>query len=118
MPAKFEYDYLVSKGVSVFLSEMSLPALSNADYFAEIDKALERARNIVVVATSKENVLSGWVQYEWSTFANEKRSGRKEGNIITLVDNNMGIADLPILLRQYEVIPLPQIESMLDYLRI
>ena len=37
--AKRVYDYLVSKGVSVFLSEMSLPALSNADYSAEIDRA-------------------------------------------------------------------------------
>ena len=116
--AKRIYDFLVSKGVCVFLSEMSLPALSNADYSAEIDKALEHARNIVVVATSKENVLSGWVQYEWSTFANEKRSGRKEGNIITLIDNNMSIADLPILLRQFEVIPLTQVDSMLDYLKI
>lgn len=97
---------------------MSLPALSNADYSAEIDKALEKARNIVVIATCKENVLSGWVQYEWSAFANEKRSGRKTGNIITLIDDKMPITDLPILLRQFEVIPLEQLEAVNGFLRL
>lgn len=116
--AKRVYDYLVSNGISTFLSEMSLPALSNADYSAEIDKALEKACNIIVIATSKENVLSGWVQYEWSAFANEKRSGRKTGNIITLIDDNMPITDLPILLRQFEVISLQQYGSVKDFLRV
>lgn len=116
--AKKVYDCFVSNGISAFLSEMSLPALSNADYSAEIDKALERASNIVVIATSKENVLSGWVQYEWSAFANEKRSGRKTGNIITLLDNGMPISDLPILLRQFEVIPLQQHASSIDFLKL
>lgn len=116
--AKKVYDYFLSNGISAFLSEMSLPALSNTDYSAEIDKALERASNIVVIATSKENVLSGWVQYEWSAFANEKRSGRKTGNIITLLDNGMPISDLPILLRQFEVIPLQQHESAIDFLKL
>lgn len=104
--AKYVYDYLIFSGISTFLSEISLPALSNTDYSAEIDKALEHASNIIVIATSKENILSGWVKYEWSTFANEKRSGRKNGNIITLIDNGMNIADLPILLRQFEVLPI------------
>lgn len=116
--AKKVYDYFLSNGISAFLSEMSLPALSNTDYSAEIDKALERASNIVVIATSKENVLSGWVQYEWSAFANEKRSGRKTGNIITLLDNGMPISDLPILLRQFEVIPLQQHEFAIDFLKL
>lgn len=119
LKAKRVYDFLVSSGISTFLSEMSLPALSNADYSAEIDNALERAKNIIVIATSKENVLSGWVQYEWSAFANEKRSGRKTGNIITLIDDNMPLSDLPILLRQFEVIPMKQFESSIkNFLRV
>ena len=117
LKAKCVYDFLVSSGISTFLSEMSLPALSNADYSAEIDKALERAKNIIVIATSKEAVLSGWVKYEWTTFANEKRSGRKKGNIITLIDENMSLTELPILLRQFEVIPIQQFESIKKYLR-
>ena len=118
LQAKKIYDYLVTCGVSVFLSEMSLPAISNADYSAEIDKALDAAKNIIVVATNKENVLSGWVQYEWTAFANEKRSGRKDGNIITLIDENMPLAELPILLRQFEVIPFSNFENVSKYLKL
>lgn len=115
--AKKVFDYLVSKGISVFLSEMSLPALSGADYSAEIDDALEHAKNIVVIASSKENVNSGWVKYEWNTFANEKRSGRKNGNIVTLVTDNMQIFDLPILLRQYEVLQYVECEKIVEFVR-
>ncbi len=117
LKAKRVYDYLIRQGISTFLSEMSLPAISNADYSAEIDKALESTKNIIVIATSKENVLSGWVQYEWSAFANEKRSGRKSGNIITLIDENMPITELPILLRQFEVIPMNNLESITKFLK-
>lgn len=116
--AKQVYDFLLNEGISTFLSEMSLPALTNADYSAEIDKALERAKNIIVIATSKENVLSGWVKYEWSAFANEKRSGRKSGNIITIIDEDMPIADLPILLRQFEVIQSKAYKSSIDFLKL
>lgn len=97
---------------------MSLPALTNTDYSAEIDVVLKKASNIVVIATCKENVLSGWGQYEWSTFANEKRSGRKIGNIITLIDDKMAITDLPILLRQFEVIHLERLEAANGFLRM
>ena len=112
------YDYYMANGISTFLSEMTLPALSNSDYSAEIDKALENAKNIVIVATSRENVLSGWVKYEWSTFANEKRSGRKTGNIITLIGPGMNIAELPILLRQFEVLELDSFKLATKYLEL
>ena len=115
--AKPVYDFLVSKGISTFLSEISLPAMSNADYSAEIDKALDKTKHIIVIAGSKENVESGWVRYEWTTFANEKRSGRKNGSILTLLDENMAIDDLPILLRQYEVIPANNFKAVLDYIQ-
>lgn len=116
LKSKKIYDNLISTGFSCFLSEISLPALSNTDYSFEIDNALEKAKNIVVVATSKEVVLSGWVRYEWSTFANEKRSNRKTGNIITVIDDLMNIADLPLLLRQYEVINFKELEILSKFL--
>ncbi len=117
LKSKKVYDSLISTGFSCFLSEISLPALSNTDYSFEIDNALEKAKNIVVIATSKEAVLSGWVKYEWSTFANEKRSNRKTGNIITVIDDTMDIADLPLLLRQYEVINFEQLDLLSNFLK-
>lgn len=116
--AKDVYEFLTAKGLSVFLSEISLPSLSNSEYSDEIDNALEQAKNIVVIATSREKVTSGWVKSEWQTFANEKRSGRKSGNIITLLDSTMKIDDLPIRLRQYQVVPLKEFQSSLSFLSV
>lgn len=115
--AKKVYDFLSSKGLSVFLSEISIPALSNSEYSDEIDNALEQTKNMIVIATSRENVNSAWVKSEWQTFVNEKRSGRKDGNIVTLIDGGMEILELPIRLRQYQVLSIQELESLLSFLK-
>ncbi len=112
------YLHLTSRGIPTFLSERSLPAISNADYSAELDRALERAENLIVIATSKERVMSGWVHYEWSSFANEMRSGRKRGNLLTLLADTMTVDALPLLLRQFEVIPFSHMEQISAFLKI
>ena len=116
LKAKKVYDYLMQRGIKTFLSEMSLPNIADSDYSFEIDKALENAKHIVIIATGIDVVMSGWVRYEWQAFANEKRSGRKQGNMITLFDDNMKILDLPLLLRQYEVIPMNDLDSLKSFL--
>lgn len=110
------YDNLMQSGYKVFFAEMSLPALANADYSYEIDKALEKTKNIIVVATSLDKIMSGWVKYEWTAFANEKRGGRKEGNIITIIGDSMNIEELPLLLRQYQVIEYEDMNSVDSYI--
>lgn len=100
--AKAVYDELTKAGCKVFLSEVSLPAASNTDYISAIDDALEKSKGMVVIADSIETFDSGWVHYEWSSFLNEKRSGRKSGNLITMVRKEEDIARLPYALRQYE----------------
>jgi hypothetical protein len=60
---------------------------------------------MVVVASSAQHVKSPWVEAEWGLFINEKRSGRKAGNVITLAVGSLQPADLPSSLRYYEVIP-------------
>ena len=72
----------------------------------EIDKALETAQHMVVAGTSIENIVSGWVEAEWRLFINEKRSGRKSGNIITVINGGLKPSELPMSLRYYEVIDL------------
>lgn len=109
------YDVLKKNGYAPFLSELSLPNIANADYAYEIDKALESAKHLVVVATSREKIMSGWVMYEWQAFANEKRSGRKDGNLITVLAG-MTMDELPFLLRQYEVIPIENLENIINFL--
>ena len=92
--AKAVYDELIKYGKKLFLSEVSLPVMANTDYTFAIDNALEKAKGMIVIADSIEIFDSGWVHYEWSSFLNEKRSGRKNGNLITIVRNEESIGKL------------------------
>ncbi len=113
--AKQIYDTLIDSGRSTFLSEISLPALSNTDFSFEIDKALNKAKHIVVLATTPENINSGWVKYEWTSFANEIRSGRKNGHIATVNCGN-NLDSLPYLLRQFEIIDFDNLQQLINFL--
>jgi hypothetical protein len=105
------YDFVANNGKRAFLSEVSLPALGNADYMKAIDSALEHSKHLVLVGSSIENLTSGWVEAEWRVFINEMRSGRKKGNFVTLVSPTLQPSSLPLSLRYYEVIPMSE-----DYL--
>lgn len=109
------YNTLIKAGFEVFLSEKSLPAIANADYVAEIDKALDTTHHLVVIADSIEKINSGWVKYEWSSFLNEKLSGRKDGNIITILTNNISIDKLPLSLRQFETVCIYDVSSLAQW---
>jgi phosphotransferase system HPr (HPr) family protein len=100
------YDACCSRKLIAFLASECLPALGNTDFHREIERALERSKHLVLVASSSAHLDGGWVRAEWMTFLNEKRSGRKVGNLITLRTPNLSIAEMPFMLRgiQSEVI--------------
>jgi serine/threonine protein kinase len=99
------YEYLVSKGIPAFFSERSLRRLASADYRREIDQALDAVAHLILVASSAANATSPWVEAEWGFFVNEKRSGRKAGNLVTVAVGALKPGDLPPALRYYEVLP-------------
>jgi len=103
--AREVYHFLASRGVEVFFSEISLAQLGEADYREAIDSALERAEHMLVVCSTQEHVNSSWVKAEWGAYVNELRSGRKDGNLVTVLAGGMGINELPLTLRQFEVVP-------------
>jgi hypothetical protein len=105
-------------GYNPFFNVESLPELGNSDYRKKIDEALENAKHMIVVASSVSNVMSSWVEAEWGAFINEKRSGRKEGNIITFIAGDLKISQLPISLRSFEVLEFDakNFEILLKYL--
>lgn len=111
------YEFLVLHGVPTFFSQETLPKLGSSDYRKEIDRSLDEAQHMVVVTSSVENVQSSWVEAEWGFFINEKRSGRKSGNLLTLVLGGPSAAELPPSLRYYEVIPFDEhaLERVLQY---
>jgi hypothetical protein len=99
------YEYLTGLGVRTFFSQESLPELGNSDYRKEIDKKLDEVQHMVVVVSSVEHAKSPWVEAEWGFFINEKRSGRKKGNLITVTVGSLRPGELPASLRYHEVIP-------------
>lgn len=116
--AKEVYDYLTSRNLKVFFSKESLPRLGSDEYHEQIDTAIERARHMVVVTSTNENALAKWVKYEWRLFLGEKLAGRKQGNLVTVIAGDMKIKDLPIALRNREVITLApgEIDKLRKYI--
>jgi hypothetical protein len=103
--AKPIYEFLLSQNLNVFLSEESLPKLGSADYMKRIDEALENSKHMILIVSLVEHIKSSWVEAEWRVFINEKRSGRKGGNFLTVTVGDLTPDKLPISLRYYEVIP-------------
>jgi hypothetical protein len=102
--AKKIYHFLKNTGLEVFESDETLPKLGSSDYRKAIDKALDECKHMIVVGSAVENISSSWVEAEWGFYIGEKRAGRKEGNILTVITNKIKIEELPASLRYYEVI--------------
>jgi hypothetical protein len=111
------YEFFSARGIRAFFSPRSLPKLGAADFRRQIDDALESAVHLVVVTSSAANVRSKWVEAEWSMFLNEMRSGRKSGNVVTLLCGDCRAEDLPLSLRSQEALPFcPEaFEKLLSY---
>lgn len=95
------YKFLTTCGLNVFFSPRELKRMKESEYMDAIAEALDSAYHLIVVASKPEYVKSKWVKFEWSTFLGEQLSGRKQGQIITLLEG-MKIGQLPIQLRHLE----------------
>jgi chemotaxis protein histidine kinase CheA len=79
--------HLNSRGFKVFFSKVSLELMGADAYKRAIDDALDASTVLIAVGTSRENLESRWVQYEWDSFLQEILSGRKKnGRVFTYVD--------------------------------
>lgn len=107
--------FLRKAGLLVFFSDQELPEVGVSDYFEVIDNALEASRHMLVVTSSPMHVNSRWVRKEWQTFLNEKLSGRKDGNLVTLLCGGVQIENLPLSLRQHEARPDLDLPNLLRY---
>ena len=100
-------DYLTQKGIKVFCSGKTIPEMGESDYSRVIDLALEKSKILIVLASDEKYFTSGWVDYEWKSFFNELRSGRKPGGKIFTFTKNVDPRNLPYGLRNYfQNIPL------------
>lgn len=114
--ARKVYQYLREHNYNVFLADTELRKKGNAEYGEIIDEALDSATHMVIVATKPEYIMAAYVKSEWRTFIEEKRSGRKMGNIVTLIE--FTISELPISLRHFQSFNLKSFNCITDFLTL
>ena len=84
--AKLIYDFLRDHNYRVFLADTELRKKGNAEYGKVIDEALDSAAHLILYTSRAEYVTSSYVESEWRIFIEEKRAGRKQGNLISILD--------------------------------
>jgi hypothetical protein len=87
------YDELTRRGFEVFLSRVSLKDYAAMEYEPIIFSALQSAKVMVVIGTSREYLESPWVRNEWSRF--KVMMDRDSQKKMAIVYKNMDISDLP-----------------------
>ena len=118
------YAFLKERGKVAFLDRISLPYIGDSEYRNTILDALDKSCHFVLVASDLEYLHSQWVSQEYNLFCDEKREGRKSGNLIMVFPEELckniyasNKKDLPIQLRSFEIIGLEKFkENLVDYI--
>ncbi|RLL82428.1 SUMF1/EgtB/PvdO family nonheme iron enzyme [Mesotoga sp. BH458_6_3_2_1] len=113
--AKELYELLEANSIKVFMSSISLGQLGESDYKQVIEEALEQAQVMVVVGTSKENINSEYVKYEWNSFHNEIISGIKKGGRVFAFVETLRIHELPRPLRNNQSFYVSERSSLVSF---
>lgn len=112
-------DFLEANGLKVFIASRELQKIGEAQYAKAIDEVLDNSAHMIVVASSLENIKTKWVEYEWSLFSNDLKSGYREGNLITILSDAVELKTLPGSLRHQQSFNLNTYKNhILDYLRV
>lgn len=109
------YTFLVEKGIRVFLADAELRKKGNSEYGKVIDEALESVQHLILIASKNKYILSSYVESEWRTFLEEKRCGRKNGNLLTIL-NGINLSELPISLRNQQSFLYEDFRDVINFL--
>ena len=113
------YNYLTKeRNYNVFLVDEELRKKSQFQYSKVIDLAIASADHMIVFTSKAEYVVTTYVESEWRLFVDEQRTGRKVGNLLTVL-KGVKPADLPdgaIALRNVQSIPFEKFKGVEDYL--
>lgn len=117
------YEFLTNHrelNLKVFMADKELRILGESDYGDAIDEALDSSTHLIVVASNVDFLkkkTSNYVYYEWHSFSEEIRTGRKKGNIITILTEDIDKNDLPFALRNCQSFPVTEYSSIITYLK-
>jgi len=89
--------------VQPFFSDESIYTVGKSNYKDIINNALDEVDIVVVIGTTKENIESKWVKYEWESFHNDILANNKpNGEIIGYIADDINHNDLPRSIRSYQ----------------
>jgi hypothetical protein len=115
--ARKVYEKLKEEGIRAFFSEVELEKTGKGHFTRGIDGALESARILILVASSRAHVESRWVEFEWDTFLNDVRSGRKDGELFVLRCGDLRAQNLPVSLRRQQMFGEAELEKLVTWTR-
>lgn len=117
--AKEVYHFLTNNGLNPFLACITLDEEGKSQFGEAIDDALDDAIHMIVVASSLEHINASYVKSEWSTFNNDLRTGKKTGNLLTILSDNINQLQLKPALRYHEVLRFNNYQQkILKYLKV
>ena len=113
--ARSVYDALKARGMKVFFSEESLAEVGQGQFGKAIERALESAKVLILIASCREHIESPWVEAEWDSFLQTVRSGHKQGELFIFNCGRLKPGDLPLFLRRQQMFSSDSIDKMLQF---
>ncbi len=106
------YNELTRQGLRVFFAPVSLQNILGAAYEPHIFAALNSAKVMVVIGTSKEMFEAVWVKNEWSRFLGFIKEGKRKTLIPAFRD--MDPYDLPPEFARLQALNMAKLGFMVD----
>ena len=102
--AQLVFKHLTSQGLSVFFSNVALEEAGEPAFKKAINDVLDQSETLIAIGTSRENLESRWVHYEWNSFHDDILNRvTPYGRLFTYVEG-VDISSLPRPLRNFQVI--------------
>lgn len=110
------FNFLVSNGHKPFIASKSLREIGESKYGSVISAVIDICEHMVVVASDRLYLETSYVKSEWELFCNEVRLGHNNGNLITILkDDITDVNSLPIDIRNSQILAFSDYRSSLCY---
>ncbi len=114
------YAKLVENNIPTFFSNVTLKEFGESAYKDAIEKALDEATILIIIATKIDYINSRWIKYEWSSFHEDLLAGdKKDGIIIPLLSASIARNEKPLAFRNNEtfLIEKDSLDSVVEFVK-
>lgn len=108
------YQRLLEEGYTPFFSDEEVVSSGYSAFAHAIDDALNSASILIYVCTNPAFLETPYVKYEWSSFANEIKSGHKLNAHILGFVQGVNFSDIPYGLRSFEIFQVEEMHRLID----